>query len=63
MTKQQMEIANAILAREWYDNLTFNGVDLVDVLEYETRRVLGAVCKQYLDSQSTVEAVEAGSSG
>ena len=57
MTKDEMEIANAILAREWYDNLLFNGVDLVDVLEYETRRVLGVVAKQHLESQSTSEAV------
>ena len=57
MTKDEMEIANATLAQQWCDNLLFNGVNLVDVLEYETRRVLGAICKQHLDSQSTAEVI------
>ena len=49
MSKEEIEKANAMLAKQWREKLTYMGVDLVDVLEYETRRILGAIWKQALE--------------
>jgi len=50
MTKDEAEKANATLAQQWRDNLQYKGVDLVDVFQYEVRRQLGAIWKQWFDS-------------
>ena len=52
MTKEEAEKANAILAQQWRDNLQYKGVDLIDVFQYEIRRQLGAIWKQWLDEQA-----------
>jgi hypothetical protein len=52
MTKDEAEIINATLAQQWRDNLQYKGVDLVDVFQYEVRRQLGAIWKQWFDEQA-----------
>lgn len=59
MNKAQIEEANMKLAQSWCDGLSYHDIDLVDILEYETMRVLGAVWKKYLDEQPTPEETEA----
>ena len=54
MTKEEAEKANAILAQQWRDNLQYKGVDLIDVFQYEIRRQLGAIWKQWFDELSAL---------
>jgi len=49
--KYEIEEANNYLAQHWHDKLIVNGVNVVDALEYETLRILGAIWKGWLDAQ------------
>ena len=51
MNKTEAEDANHKIVHEWYQDfdLSFGGIPLGDVIEYDLLRVLGALWKKVLD--------------